>query len=239
MRIPSIFIIAALAVVVTACNSSKNAENPSGSSSPGLLSRASNMMGGVDAFSAFMRANAAKEKATSYRMKMEMSGEGRNMSSLTEVECPDKMHTVSDFMGRKMEQYHIGDTMYMNTGGAWKSIKAGSPYDCHGRVKSSGGSEAPTHSAGGSSKDPSDEASKKIEEAKDSYTFTKGDVITVEGDPCQQYTITSKNPSEASPMKSMTFCVGTKDDLLRQMKTESMTMTYYDWNKPLGLKAPI
>jgi len=196
------------------------------------------MVGGIDAFSAFMKANAAKEKATSYRMKMQMSAQGQNMSSLTEVECPDRMHTVSDFMGRTMEQYHIADMMYMNTGGTWKSIKARSPYDCHGHIKSTGDSNSPASNSSSRSKDPSDEATKKIKEAKDQYTFTKGDVITVEGDPCQQYTITSKNPNEQM-MKSMQFCVGTKDDLLRQMKTQQMTMTYYDWNKPLGLKPPM
>jgi hypothetical protein len=184
-----------------------------------------------------MRANATKEKATSYRMRMEMSAQGQNMTSLTEVQCPDKMHSASDFMGRKMEQYHIGQTMYMNTGGAWKSIKMPTPYDCHGRAASSG-SSSPAHTSSGSAKDPSDNVTQQIEKAKDEYTFTKGDVITVEGDPCQQYTITSKNPSETK-MKSMTFCIGTKDDLLRRMKTEQMTMTYYDWNKDLGIKAPL
>ena len=238
----SLLAIAILTVTLTACNSNKSTENPSGSSGGGLMQRASNMVGGIDAFSAFMRANAAKEKATSYRMKMEMNAEGQSMSTLTEVECPDKMHTVSNFMGRKMEQYHIADTMYMNTGSAWKSIKASSPYDCHGRIKSTGGSNAPVSSSSGRSKDPSDEATKKIEEAKDQYTFTKGDVITVEGDPCQQYTITRKAPATTGPeamMNSMTFCVGTKDDLLRQMKTAQMTMTYYDWNKNLGIKPPM
>jgi hypothetical protein len=237
MRILPWFATAVVAVSLTACNSNKSAENPSGSSGGGLLSRASNMVGGVDAFSAFMRANAAKEKATSYRMKMEMNAQGQGMSSLTEVQCPDKYHQTTDFMGRKMEQYHIGSTMYMNTGGAWKSISAHTPYDCHGHIASSG-SSAPAHTSSGGSKDPSDNAAQQIEKAKDEYTFTKGDVVTVEGDPCQQYTVTSKNPNETK-MKSMTFCVGTKDDLLRQMKTEGMTMTYYDWNKDLGIKAPI
>ena len=237
MRIPRLFATSLLVIAITSC-SNKSTENPTGSSGGGLLSRASNMVGGIDAFSAFMKANAAKEKATSYRMKMEMSAQGQSMSTLTEVECPDKMHTTSDFMGRKMEQYHIGDTMYMNSGGAWKSIKSPSPYDCHGHVKSTGGPSSPVTRSSGGSKDPSDEATKKIEEAKDQYTFTKGDVITVEGDPCQQYTITSKNPNEQM-MKSMQFCVGPKDDLLRQMKTENMTMTYYDWNKSLGIKPPM
>ena len=237
MRIPRLFATSLLVIAITSCSSNKNAENPSGSSSGSLLNRASNMVGGIDAFSAFMKANAAKEKATSYRMKMEMNTEGQGMTSLTEVQCPDKFHQTGEFMGRKMDQYHIGNTMYMNTGGTWKSIKMPTPYDCHGHVASSGGS-APARTSSGSSKDPSDSAARQIEKAKDEYTFTKGDVITVEGDPCQQYTITSKNPNETK-MKSMAFCVGTKDDLLRQMKTNQMTMTYYDWNKDLGIKPPM
>lgn len=234
--------LTALALTLTACNSNKSTENPSASGGGGLLSRASNLVGGVDAFSAFMRANAAKEKATSYRMKMEMNAEGQNMSTLTEVECPDRYHEVANYMGRKMENYHIGSTMYSNAGGAWRKMNIGTPYDCHGRVASSGGSSAPTRRSSAGSKDPSDEAGKKIEEAKDQYTFTKGGVITVEGDPCQQYTITRKNPAASGPeamMNSMSFCVGTKDDLLRQMKTGQMTMTYYDWNKNLGIKPPM
>jgi hypothetical protein len=237
MRITSLLAVAVLAFAITACNSNNNAENPGGSSGGGLLSRASNMVGGIDAFSALMRANAAKQKANSYRMKMEMNAEGQNMTSLMEVQCPDKFHQTSDFMGRKMDQYHIGNTMYMSSGGAWKSIKMPTPYDCRGHVASSG-SSSPVRASSGSSKDPSDSAAQQIEKAKDEYTFTKGDVITVEGDPCQQFTITSKNPAETK-MKAMTFCVGTKDDLLRQMKTENMTMTYYDWNKPLGIKPPM
>lgn len=238
MRIVPLVATSLLALAITACNSNKNSETPGGSSSGGLLDRASNLVGAVDAGTAFMRANAAKEKATSYRMKMEMDANGRNMSSLTEVECPDKYHQVADYMGHKMENYHIGSTMYSNAGGAWRKMNISSPYDCHGHLSYSGRPGAPASPSSGSSKDMSTEVGKQLQEAKDKYDFKKGAVITVEGDPCQQYAVISKNPNDKM-MKSMQFCVGTKDDLLRQMKTENMTITYYDWNKSLGIKPPM
>jgi len=235
MRIFPQLAIAVLVLAPAACSTSKDAENPGGSTGGCLLSRATNAVGAIDAGSAFLRASAAQPTATSYRMKMEMHAQGQNMTSLTEVECPDKLHNTADYMGRKMDSYQIGDTLYMNTGGSWKSMRSPSTYDCHGHITGGGSGRGPSGSSGGGMDVA--EFNKKIQEAKDKYEFKRGGVITVEGEPCQQYSITSKDPNDK--MKPMEFCVGTKDDLLRQMKMETMTITYYDWNKPLGLKPPM
>jgi hypothetical protein len=221
-------------LIAAGCNSSKSADGSSGGGS--LLGKAASMVTQSDPWLAMMASNAARKKATSWRMRMEMSYGGKSMNSLSEVECPDRAHHVTDMGVQKVETYQVGDKNYMSMGGQWRAMPS------HGALYECPGVERPHASMPSSHPSVSEPEEKGYghelkEEDKAKYEIKKGAVITVEGEPCQQWMMSSKDPNDK--LRNMTYCIGIADNLPRQVKSESMTITYWDWNKPLGIKAPI
>ncbi len=147
---------------------------------------------------------AAMAKATSWHV----TSKSAEIEAEVDIVCPDKVRTVSKTGNMTVESIMIGNDTYTKVGKSW--VKATAPVD------------SPVCGAGSSYAASTPSPFAKV---------TKGGTATVNGESCQEWTITL----EGSPPTTM--CVGS-DNLPRQTKRGDTTITYSNWNKPATIEAP-
>jgi|SRR5579872_1159607 len=137
-------------------------------------------------------------EAKSYRMTTVASG-----SEVTvEIECPDKMRTLTKAAGNTSEMVRVGSDTYLKMGDKWMKTPAG------------GASTPVCAAAGTTTASTTNTASPNV---------TKGESTTVNGTACQEWTIGAAGAST-------TYCIAA-DNYPVQVKTAAATITYSDWNK--------
>ena|SRR5579872_6971063 len=156
--------------------------------------------GGGSAGTELAAMTKAMADAKSYKMTTVASGNEITM----EIECPNKVRTITKAAGNTTEMVQVGTDTYMKAGGKWmKSPVAGA---APGVCASAGTTTNTTAAAGGASPN-----------------ITKGDSTTINGVACQQWVV-------GAAAASITYCIGA-DNYPVQMKTSTATITYSDWNK--------
>ncbi len=238
------FAAVALSMALMIAGCSKNSD-----SGGGLLSKAESALTPSDPWTEFALMTAARAKATSWRSKMVMNQPGQEMEVDSEVMCPDKQHTKMVKGGAvAMENYTIGDTMYMNIGGRVMKMNSptSGPFECGGTVAGASSSKPSSKtSAGGSMPSMKDIASglEEMQKMKERVTITKGGVSMVEGSPCQEWNVVYNDP-EKKVSNTSDYCVGVSDHLLRRMRMDTgtqgkMEITYWDWNSNIKITPPL
>src|SRR6266568_3811328 len=234
-------IVLSMALMITGCSKSSD-------SGGGLLSKAESVLTPSNPWTEFALMTTARAKATSWRSRMVMNQQGQDMEIDSEVMCPDKQHTKMVKGGAvAMENYTIGNTMYMNIGGRVMKMNnpMSGPFECGGAVTGASSSKPSSKtSAGGSLPSMKDIASglEEMQKMKDRVTITKGGVSMVEGSPCQEWNIVYNDP-EKKVSNASNYCVGVSDHLPRRMTMQAgaqgkMEITYWDWNSNISINPP-
>ncbi len=234
-------IVLSMALMITGCSKSSD-------SGGGLLSKAESVLTPSNPWTEFALMTAARAKATSWRSRMVMNQQGQEMEIDSEVMCPDKQHTKMMKGGAvAMENYTIGNTMYMNMGGRVMKVNnpMSGPFECGGAVTGASSAKLSSKtSAGGSLPSMKDIASglEEMQKMKDRVTITKGGVSMVEGSPCQEWNVVYNDP-EKKVSNASNYCVGVSDHLPRRMTMQAgaqgkMEITYWDWNSNISINPP-
>jgi hypothetical protein len=235
-RVWALALAAGLLLAIAGC--SKKEE---GTASPSMKEKIEAKMGAAAPAVELARAWANMHEAKSWRQRMVM--EGGKGESLLEVSCPDKEHMTSSMGRQSFESVHIGADSWARIGGKWMKMPAthmGLGMCPGAKTESGSASGGGMHSSGGSGdasgKGLSD-AFKEIEKAK----ITVGGLQTVEGATCQEYLVTLAADPAAGRDKDMStnICIGVDDHLPRRILMDQVTITYWDWNKPVEINPPM
>lgn len=211
-----------------------------GSASPSMKEKIEAKVGAAAPAVELARAWANMHEAKSWRQRMVM--EGGKGETLIEVSCPDKEHMTSNMGRQSFESIHVGNDSWARIGGKWTKMPAmhmGLGMCPGAKTESGSAPGGGTRSSGGgdaSSKGASD-IFKEIEKAK----ITVGGMQTVEGATCQEYIVTLAADPAAGRDKDMNtnICVGVSDHLPYRILMDQVTVTYWDWNKPVDINPPM
>ncbi|MBI3964959.1 MAG: hypothetical protein HY329_04920 [Chloroflexi bacterium] len=160
---------------------------------------------------------AAWSAAKSYRLRMEgKDGQGNQVELNQEVVRPDRERLKMSNAGQSVEMIVIGSDVFVNAAGQW--------------IKAPTGVQRPA------SLDPGEMIKEIDATVAKTDGVTKGGVVTVGSDRCQEWVLTGSKPDDAG-----TMCVGLADNLPRQFKAKdgSVTMTFSDWNAAIKIDPPI
>ena len=138
--------------------------------------------------------------------------------AVVEIVPPDSQRVTATIQGQEVEFVNVAGDVYINVGGQWTHLtgELGVPNDLL------------------SDNNPADAVTQLQKQLADGATATKGEITTIDGVECQEWTITT---SESSG----TLCVGVDDHLPHRFESAdgSATITFYDWNADITIEPPL
>jgi hypothetical protein len=130
---------------------------------------------------------------------------------------PDRQHTQVTMAGQTIESITIGAADYVKMGPVWSKSATGSEL---------GSQILPMAN-------PDDLANSFKQSTSNGDKMVKGGLDSVDGAPCQDWTITSTDGEQTSA------CIGVSDNLPRRFTTPNGDLYFADFNAPLKIEAPI
>ncbi|HXZ80395.1 MAG TPA: hypothetical protein VEG30_10730 [Terriglobales bacterium] len=191
---------------------------------------------------AILRSSQAKAAAKSYKMQVEMRlHPGDPFITVEEVSCPDKLRMTAKLGDRPMyEAFRIGHTSYVMDQGKW--VTSPVPPDVY-PCGDNPGASAPWAILN-EGRDMSSSLAQLVTKAN--ATVTAGNLVVVNGSPCQEWEVAFGHPGSkpaGGHMGNMryTICIDTTTQLPAQvvMGTGGILIKYYDWNQPVDITAPL
>jgi hypothetical protein len=184
----------------------------------------------------FMRMEAALKKAHSYRIERTLRGGEFIQRSLTEIECPDREHSLLKAEAidpqwdtpkfPDQEFVTLGNTSYDKSGNGEWQVKA-----------------APMKQGANHCAFPApvlnDGELPRIKIIRALGRIEKKGFDSVQGERCREWTVTFRQPNGTE--NSFEYCIGPKDDLPRRISKpdNSLQMTLTRWNQPLDIQPPV
>ncbi len=229
----------AVAVLLALAGCSKKEE---GTATPSIKEKIEAKMGAAAPAVELARAWANMREAKSWRQRMVM--QGNQGESLIEVSCPDKEHMTSTMGRQSFESVHIGSDSWARISGRWMKMPATHAElgMCPGaKTAAAGASGGGMHSSGGGMSMPSSKGASDIFDAIEKAKITVGGLQTVEGATCQEYVVSlAADPAAGRNQDINTnICVGVSDHLPYRILMDQVTITYWDWNKPIDINPPM
>ena len=236
-RVWALAVAAGVLLAIAGC--SKKEE---GAATPSIKEKMEAKVGAAAPVVELARAWSNMREAKSWRQRMVV--EGGKGETLMEVSCPDREHMTSSMGRQSFESIHVGNDSWARIGGNWTKM----PGVTHGELGmcpgarsegggASGGGMSSSGGSSGSSGKSAGDVFKDLEKAK----ITVGSLQTVEGNTCQEYIVTLAADPAAGRDKDMNtnICIGVSDHMPYRMLMNQMTMTWWDWNKPIDINPPM
>ncbi|HET7441142.1 MAG TPA: hypothetical protein VFJ47_07570 [Terriglobales bacterium] len=187
------------------------------------------------------RSLEAKKAAKSWRMKTSLSlHPGAALETEVFVSCPDRERIVTRMGDKVYETVRIGHDAFLRSGdGPWSPTDL--PKDAYPCGDNPG---APSPFAMmNEGRDMATVIGLMAGTANNPMNVARGDLVEIEGNSCQQWLVSFSHPESKSHESGMkyTLCLDTANGLPRQlvMGRGGMITTYYDWNKPVQIEAPL
>jgi hypothetical protein len=176
----------------------------------------------------FGRAKEALKSVRSFRVQTASGEGGEQMVEIIEHECPSSTHITrkmkySQSSDYSSEEIQVGAVKYYRDSQSSSWIQGSEPVEnpdhvCNSLASVGEGGPFP----------PLTEMSRR-------GLFKQGSVVKVNNEKCREWHVQMVHPLGT---RKETVCLGVDDFIPRRWSVEGSETTYYDFNKPIGIRAP-